>query len=213
MAERPVFYVENELVKKRFLEFEWFSGFAVSQKQKSIDSLHRAIRNRFPGASALEVSTKSKVVFGNRLSAFNLKIDGYFLENVFQASKVFENGGPYIDLLDRSPKDAKRDERLKISGKLISFRYKECDWPLIPKSVFYDYLYYVAVQQNFSLDDLEEFKKYSFFTDIEFNPNRSLNTQARSAALIRLALEKCDHLTDIADIEKFIEFHEKFVAG
>ena len=38
------------------------------------------------------------------------------IENVYQAGKVFENGCQYTDLILISPKDAKRDERLKNSG-------------------------------------------------------------------------------------------------
>lgn len=36
MAKRPVFFEGNGVVKRTDIEFEWFAGFAVSQKQKSI---------------------------------------------------------------------------------------------------------------------------------------------------------------------------------
>ena len=42
------------------------------------------------------------------------------LECVFQGSKVFENGGPYRDLVLNSPYKAKKAKRLKESGKLFS---------------------------------------------------------------------------------------------
>ena len=50
---------------------------------------------------------------GVKLSAFNLKLNGYTLENIFQSSKVFSNGGPYRDLMNVAPKEAKRDGRLQ----------------------------------------------------------------------------------------------------
>ena len=74
---------------------------------------------------------------GIKLSAFNLKINSYTLENIFQSAKVFENGGPYLDLLDVSPKEAKRDERLHKSGSLKAFRYQNEDFPLIPQTVVF----------------------------------------------------------------------------
>ena len=213
MAERPVFFIDEECVRKRLYEFEWFSGFAVSQKQKSIKSLHQAVKRRDPSASPLEISTKGEVEIGRRLSAFNLKLDGYTLENVFQSSKVFEKGGPYTDLLEVSPKEAKRDPRLKESGALVSFRYLGKDWPLFPKTVFYDYIYYQAVKKNFGKEEIMEFMKYNFFTDIEFNPNHSINTQARSAAIVRLVLEEKGELAEFVDPEEFIAFHRRHVIG
>ena len=43
MAERPAFYIYNGKIVSKLYSFEWFSGFAVSQKQKSVESLHNAI--------------------------------------------------------------------------------------------------------------------------------------------------------------------------
>lgn len=213
MAERPGFYFDKDGVKKAVFEFEWYPGFSVAQKQRSIGSLHNAILQRFPGFIPLEVSTKSTDPLGKKLSAFHLKIGEFFLENIFQSSKVFENGGPYTDLLFVSPKEAKRDQRLKESGQIIAFRYLDSEWPLIPRTVFYDYLYYCAVKSALSAEELNEFRKYSFFTDIEFNPNKSLNTQARSAALVRLVLEMYGGLPDIKERDEFIRFHKAFVKG
>ena len=213
MAERPGFYFDKDGVKKAVFEFEWYAGFSVAQKQRSIESLHKAIIQRFPGVYPLEVSTKSTELLGRKLSAFQLKIGEFFLENIFQSSKVFENGGPYTDLLYVSPKEAKRDQRLRESGKIIAFRYLDRQWPLIPKTVFYDYLYYCAVKDALSAEELNEFKRYSVFTDIEFNPKKSINTQARSAALVRLILEMNGELTDAKDMDEFIQFHKSFVKG
>ena len=43
MATRPIFISKTDgdfLVKTQNIDFEWFPGLSVSQKQKSIDSLH-----------------------------------------------------------------------------------------------------------------------------------------------------------------------------
>ncbi len=213
MAERPVFYLQNDFVKNRLFEFEWYAGFSVAQKQRSVDSLHKSVALQQPDAKILEVSTKSKEAIGKKLSAFNLKIGDYYLENIFQSSKVFEHGGPYLDLLEMPPKDAKRDTRLRESGRLIGFNYSGESWPTIPKTVFYDFIYYQSVCSCMTLDDVRELEEYTYFTDIEFNPNKSINTQARSIALVRLILKKYGELIPIRNINDFIAFHKAYVLG
>lgn len=201
MATRPVFYVKNNNIYSKDVEFEWFAGFAVSQKQKSITSLHSQLDGR-----ALEISTKSKEELGCRLSAFNLKLNGYTLENIFQSSKKFEKGGPYRDLLEVPPKDAKRDERLQSSGSLVSFEYDNESWPLNPKTLFYDYIYCRAVRQSLTNEEICIIAKYEYFTDIEFNPKKSINTQARTVALIKIFINMFGELPEFSK-EDFIKFH------
>ena len=126
MAIRPFFMIsDSEIFKEDNCEFTFYTGFALSQKQKSIKSLHEQILKKYSNAKILEVSRKSENSLGIALSAFNLTLpinnNEYPVENIFQSSKVFSNGGPYQDLLFVHPRDAKRDERLKTSGKLISF--------------------------------------------------------------------------------------------
>ena len=208
MAERPYFFIKNNHICTGSAEFEWFPGFAVSQKQKSIESFHRAIRKK--GRNPLEVSTKSPSTLGRKLSAFNLKLNGHYLENLFQASKVFSAGGPYLDLLDVEPKKAKTDERLRTSGRLVKFTCNGSDWPLEPKTVFYDSLYYQAVMENLSPAELEELRQYDAFTDIEFNPNRSINTQARSIAIVNLICSMYGELPELAP-EEFIPLHKTII--
>ena len=190
--------------------FEWFSRFAVSQKQKSIDSLHNAILKIDGSANPLEISTKSKNPLGFKLSAFNLKLDGYTLENIFQSSKVFAGGEAYRDLLEVSPKDAKKDPRLKNSGALKSFDYNGEVFPLFPKTVFYDYIYIKSVKQSLTTEEINNIKEYNYFTDIEFNPNKSINTQAKSVAIIRLMLDMYDNIPDFSK-DDFINFHNQYV--
>ena len=130
MAKRPAFFIRQEKVVQDIFSFEWFSGFAISQKQKSIESLHHAILKADADARPLEISTKSREAIGVNLSAFNLRLNNYTLENIFQSAKVFANGGPYPDLLNVPPKAAKRDERLRNSGNIKAFRYQNEDFPL-----------------------------------------------------------------------------------
>lgn len=210
MAERPAFFIRQGKVVSEVYSFEWFSGFAVSQKQKSIASLHNAIIKADKSAKPLEISTKSKETIGIKLSAFNLKLNNYTLENVFQSAKVFERGDPYLDLLDVLPKEAKRDERLRNSGSLRAFRYQNEDFPLIPKTVFYDFIYITAIKKSFLTDEINAISNYNYFTDIEFNPAKSLNTQARTVAMIKLILGEYGYLPDF-DKKDFIQYHKEHI--
>lgn len=210
MAERPAFFIRQGKVVSEVYSFEWFSGFVVSQKQKSIASLHNAIIKADKSAKPLEISTKSKETIGIKLSAFNLKLNNYTLENVFQSAKVFERGGPYLDLLDVLPKEAKRDERLRNSGSLRAFRYQNEDFPLIPKTVFYDFIYITAIKKSFLTDEINAISNYNYFTDIEFNPAKSINTQARTVAMIKLILGEYGYLPDF-DKKDFIQYHKEHI--
>lgn len=108
MAKRPVFIPTTEgpvLVRTESTDFQWFSGLAVSQKQKSIDSLHASACKMVGINRVLEVSSKSREELGIALSAFNLTFTTIkysrttSVECAFQGSKIFEHGGPFLDLI------------------------------------------------------------------------------------------------------------------
>src|SRR6185369_5474723 len=210
MAERPIFVPLStgpRLVSEIYFSIVWHPGFAPSQKKRNVKALHEAAE--IAGYSPLlEISTKSNEEIGQRLSAFSLKIHSKEageipLECAFQGSKVFENGGPYKDLYRSDPRLAKRDPRLQKSGTLIGFEYEEFLFPVDPKTAFYDWLYITAILPH--REWLSRLHRYTAFTDIEFNPNRSINCQARSCALF-LALNYRDLLDDaMASSRNFIE--------
>lgn len=203
MAERPIFIPAPEddmLVREIFLPIKWHSGFAVVQKEKNIEELHQAAKARgyWP---LLEISTKSKSERGRHMSAFHMtaatkEYGRIKLELAFQGSKVFERGGPFTDLYRKADKEigeAKRDPRLKESGLLTGFRFEGMDFPLEPKTTFYDWLYcsFLIGYRDWAV----KLNDYAGFTDVEFNPQRSINCQARSAALF-LSLMKRSQLDD-----------------
>lgn len=190
MALRPVFmpdYRKPGSFKEFNVEFNWVSGFSIKQKQKSILSLHESIQKKFEGIKILEISTKSITAVGVKASAFNLMIPDknglseYSVEAAFQSAKKFEYGGPYDDIRKMSSRKAKTDQRLRNSGKLISFEFFGQEWKLTPMTAFYDWLYINALYLNIEIH--KEILDYDAFTDIEFNPKKSINCQARSAAI------------------------------
>ncbi len=105
----------------------------------------------------------------------------YSVECAFQGGKVFENGGPYIDLLQKTSKEAKTDPRLRGSGNIIGFRFGDIDFPNEPKTFFYNRLYITALYQHKEFH--EELLNFDAFTDIMFTPSKSLNCQAEAAAI------------------------------
>ena len=189
MATRPIFIPKkNNLlgVDIKTPEFKWFPGMAVVQSQKSIASLHEA-GERIGISPILEISSKSKSELGVALSAFNLSFttkkykNTLSVETAFQGSKVFERGGPYSDLYEKTSREAKKDMRLKESGNLIGFKFYGETFELNPTTHFYDWVYINALRQEEKLS--KQILEYAGFTDIVFNPDKSRNCQAYSAAL------------------------------
>lgn len=188
MAKRPVFIPKKDTlgVKTLEIEFQWYPGMSVNQKQRSIVDLHKNA-NEKGYEKILEISSKSLQNIGIELSAFNLKTTSlinkieFSVETAFQSSKIFERGGPYKDLIYKSSREAKKDERIRNSGNLIGFKFFGVDFPTVPLTFFYDWLYINVLIKNDSL--CNKIVEYEAFTDIEFNPEKSINCQAFSAAL------------------------------
>jgi hypothetical protein len=219
MASRIVFLPtaqeEGALFTEHLVSFEWVPGMAISQGTKSVLNLHAAARLDLGIDRILEISTRSPEHFGISLSAFNLQVEVsdklVSVEVAYQSSKVFSDGGPYLDLLNGSSMDAKQDLRLKTSGDLQGFKFEENSWPLNGNPNFYDYLYIKGLVNS---PDNKELLNYDGFTDIAFNQNRSarsgrksFNCQARSAAIYCSLLNRTegnqvlDFLLDLSKIE------------
>lgn len=210
MAQRYCFISdENIFFKEELIDFKYYNGFALSQKRKCIKSLHQSIEKKFSNKKILEVSTKSETPIGKALSAFNLRYQNIPLENIFQSSKVFENGGPYKDILELSPKEAKRDERLKKSGDLICFYYNDEKWLLNPKTAFYDWIYINALYEIYLKNNFyKEVLNYDVFTDIEFNHKKSINCQARSVAIFVTLIKNGLIKEYLSNKSRFLEIYD-----
>jgi hypothetical protein len=189
MAIRPIFTPSTSgklLVLTHHVNFEWSPGMAKVQAQKSISSLHQNAIRQIGVEKVLEISSKSLDALGVSLSAFNLMIrtprgQEYSLECAYQSAKVFEHGGPFLDLRGMRSIDAKRDPRLLQHGRLIKFSIYGTEWDLQPRTAFYDWLYINALHKHPVL--ASRVLSYQAFSDIAFNPERSINCQAYAAAL------------------------------
>ena len=63
----------------------------------------------------------------------------------------------------------KRNQGLK------GVQYQNQDFPIIPKTVIYDFIYIAAVKHSFAADGVKEMSGYNYFTDIEFNHDACKN--------------------------------------
>jgi len=217
MAYRPIFVPGSDkgaLFREVSIQFRWHAGMSPSQKKKSVLELH-AESARLGFDRILEVSTKAEEELGRRLSAFRLDVSlgetTSKIECVYQASKVFEKGGPYPELVNGTPLQAKRFFKDKKLGLIKYFKFEGTKYENLPHHAFYDWLFLRALipHQEFLKERLTPFNAFS---DIEFNPARSINTQARSVAIIKTLihrgqLEKCAKSFDffrshLAKIEK-----------
>lgn len=229
MATRPIFIPTDpnlsnnhinidDLVQIKNVDFTWHTGLTINDKQQSIASLHENAKQIDNISKILEISTRSTEIIGVALSAFNLKIKSgkgrnFSVESVYQSSKVFSgNHGEiqYLDLLYKSPAEAKTDSRLKTSGNIIAFRTfgkKEKEWDVNPISAYYNWIYLNALMQHPEYH--EPLFKYHAFSDIEFNPKKSLNCQAYTTALF-CSLYKNNLLEEIMKTpQDFLSLYQK----
>ena len=216
VEKRPVFMPRvnsDNLVKTDMVRFERHVGFASRQKKKSINDMHQVIRKKYGFNHVLELSSKSGNKLSFLLSPLSLKLtnenggEPCSVENAFQSSSVFEDGGPYTDLLSAPPRQAKKDERLMTSGELISYNYFGIEWSVEPLTTFYDWLYVNALKQNPQLH--EQVMQYQAFTDIEFNPKKSIHCSAYALAMF-VALNKRELLDNVEDPTMFFNLYHEF---
>jgi hypothetical protein len=196
MATRPVFVATSATPAFQEIEvqFVWQPGFAHSQKQKNVRNMLDAFQKSYPEAPVLEVSGRSPLQLGVALSAFNLEAihhehGAMSVERAFQGSKVFSDLGQIEQAYHTDSRGAKAIAReADVGHDLIRFRWQDIEWPLEPKTLFYDWLYCSALQQHPEL--LEQLRNFKAFTDIEFNPEKSFNCQARSCAIAVSLVER-----------------------
>jgi hypothetical protein len=195
MVIRSVYYIKNNSVVKENFDIKWVSGLALTQKQQNIETLHYAISDRFSVEPdrILEVSTKSKTEIGRLLSSFNitLKINDhdYAFESVYQSSKVFQDG--IFDTLQHEEwlkldgyEAKKRSQEIKLP--LVEFKFNQRSFSLEPKTMFFDWLY-ISCIKRYDLSFL--INQYDYFTDIEFNPEKMVSTQANALCKYKWLIE------------------------
>lgn len=215
MAKRYIYYIDNDnKYHQELIDFKWFPGLSKSQYKRSSFSLISAFNEKHSNdnLNVLEISTASDNHLGIKCSAFNLRVIAnnskvYTVEQIFQAAKYFDGDNDKSQkkrasrILDKkSSYSAKKLAReLGQKQKLVKFRIGGKDYPLCPQTSFYNWVYINVLHQHKEL--AEGICKYQGFSDIYFNPKRSINTQAEACAryvfLVKTGL--LDHSLDSFD--------------
>lgn len=216
MAERSVFVSKNEypFFEEVRVNFDWFPGFALSQKRKSQISLHQNFPTAFRKEKVLEISGASLYSLGAELSAMSLKKrteKGFTtVESAFQSSRIYGTGeheiGPFPEYLFLNGKECKKLVKQQSQG-LHSYRYlfdeMEFSAPDYHISLFYDYLYLNALceEENYAVAEKLLKEGYTAFTDLA---TRALNSQARAAAIF-VALVKNGMIEQVKDYDSYLK--------
>ena len=195
MTVRSVFLSKDHYpyFEEIYVDFEWFPGFALSQKRKCQIGLHQNFLRAYPDEKILEISGSSLFRLGGQLSAMNLRkrtaVGVTSVESAFQSSRVYQDGketiGPFPEWLFLPGKECKKLVKEKSRG-LHSYRYVFGDEvfyaPDFHISLFYDYLYLNALlePENEAVRAALCDGGYTAFTDLA---TKSLNSQARSCAI------------------------------
>lgn len=209
VAKRLVFFLdqENNFTQKEY-EFKWYSGFAKTQLQKSVNELQKHFLNDFPNKKILEVTSASENILAKELSAMNLQVmtshGNYTVEQLFQAGKVFRNTGSQEKLLKLSSRKAKQENKVtNAHDELVEFKIFNTKFPLEPKTYFYNWIYMKALHQHPDL--VKEVVKYDAFTDIFFNSQKSINCQAQACSIYVSLLRRGILEETLASKEKFLK--------
>lgn len=192
MANRPI-YISTGDINNPFTEdsisFEWKAGYSYANKCKRRDNLKKEIAKKYDIDKWLEVSSISDKDTGRRLSALNLMLtltngNKYSVESIYQSSKVYND------------------------NHITGFKFNNTVFENNPYGMYYDYIYMVALYQNKDYHKIID--DYYLFTDLFFNPNKSLNTQARAIAIFKTLYDN-DCLKLLESVKGFKEYYKENV--
>lgn len=210
MAVRPVFEVnfEKPFYDEVDVEFVWNKGLNINQRRKNVVAVHAAYNCSFPEKKALEISSKSLQPEGLLLCAFKLQKymptlnKSLAVENIYQGGKIFENGGPFLDMYDCTAIKAKKDPRLHSTGSVTGFYYEGKTYSVKFYDSFYNWIYINALIENPELS--APLFDFDAFTDIAYNPKTGTSCQARSAAIF-VSLSKQGLIDVVKNFDEFVE--------
>ena len=224
MARRSVFVSKNSypFFEEISVDFDWFQGFALSQKRKSQIGIHENFLNAYPDEKVLEISSASLYSLGAELSAMNLSkrtsAGITTVESAFQSSRIYGSGedevGPFPEYLFYPGRECKKIVKELSKGK-ISYRYMfdglEFHAPSHFISLFYNYLYLNALceDENRAVADSLIEHGYTAFTDLA---TKSLNCQARAAAIF-VSLVRNNLIDEVKNYDSYLRLFRTRIDG
>lgn len=216
MAERNVFVSKKEypFFEEIHVEFDWFGGFALSQKRKCEIGLHNNFLLEYPNQKVLEVSSSSLSKLGTQLSAMKLMkrtLKGVTTaESAFQSSKIYMDGGrqvgPFPEYLFLEGRECKKIVKEKSKGfRLYKYEFDGMSFsvPEFHRSLFYDYIYLNSLleEENTIVKERLLDRGYTAFTDLA---TKSLNSQARSCAIF-VGLVSAGLIDEVKEYDSYLK--------
>ena len=223
MAERGVFISKDiyPFFEEIRVQFDYFQGFALSQKRKSQIGLHQNFLAAYPQKKVLEVTSASLYSLGAELSAQKLKKrtkSGIAsVESAFLSSRIYgehDEIGPFPELLFFPCGECKKLVNEKSQGLICRhYRFDGLDFyaPDHFISLFYNFLYLNALceEENKDVADRLIASGYSAFTDMA---TVSLNNQARSCAIF-VSLVKNGLIDQVREFDSYLHLFRTAADG
>lgn len=206
MAQRNFWVIQDNKVAKGIVDFKWEPGTSITQKRRSCVNLHNTLSEKLGLTKVLDISSASTINLGVRLSAFNLMLNGKSVECWYQGSKIYDKAGHMKHLYNASSMEAKKSMKNPNLGRLIGFRLIDIDYPMEPRTVFYDYIYLRGLMQ---FEDKDKILDYEAFTDIQAIIDIDA-CQARSVCIYKL-LHQQNKLSLVENFDVFKEWHKEHV--
>ena len=207
MAIRKIYLSlpEYPYAKEVSVTFPWLNGSKHQNVQAVLDTFHDV----YPEVPALEVSLASAQQEGIHAAAMKLPLHLAALDQdvpvgiVYEASKVFENGGPYAELLQCSRQKVQKDPRLQKSGKCIGYRLADVEYPTEPHPyAFFNWLYGCALRQN--PEKADGVLKFGAFSDLELGSTKKDRNSPARAAAVYAGLAAAGKLACLDSYEAFV---------
>ena len=186
MAVRKVFLslTEYPYVKEISVTFPWLNG----AKQQNVQAVLDAFHDVYPDVPALEVSLASSQPEGVGAAAMKLPFclktqQDVPVGMVYEASKVFADGGPYPELLQLPSQKRGKNRPQPKDGKCIGYRLEETDYPVQPYPyAFFNWLYGCTLRRN--PEQAGRVLKFGAFSDLDLGSSKKdRNSPARAAAV------------------------------
>ena len=209
MSKKKAYYIDSGgRVWYKIVDFAHSTKTNIDKK-KAIASFERKLE-KIDGKKInhLDINIRNPNLLAKKLAPYQISLGDCKVESIFHASKLFELGGPYLDLEKMPVAKVLNDPRVINSGKVLDFYYDGEFWRE-DYEFFYDYLYVSAVKENIDNEELKELLKYDYFTDIETKYSAEKNP-ARAVAIIKLMLM---HFGEIPPITKkdFVAYCKLYV--
>ena len=192
--------------KEQSVTFTWIKG----SKRQNIRAVHDAVHTTDPDVSILEVSSASVQPEGEAVSSLRLllRLDSVAqdvpISTVFEATKVFEHGGPFADFLTCEPPKVHKDTRLRTNGALLRYSLEGSEYPIEPyPDSFFEWLYCRALKQF--PEKAAQLSRYNAFSDIAAAADsKKYYGDSSRAAAIYVGLAAAGKLPCIDSYESFI---------